>query len=82
MLEWAAIGSTCSTVDKHSRLIGATPEQPIAFLCKAIKTMSQSPPSLIATGGLADCPEAILRLRPERYVSRHVEQRTYKSLTT
>jgi transposase, IS6 family len=52
------------------------------FLCKAIKTTSQSPPSSITIGGLADCPEALLRLRPERYVSRHVEQRTYKNLTT
>jgi IS6 family transposase len=73
-------------VDKHGQLIdfmlssrrdtGAA----YRFLRKALKTMSDWPPSSITTDKLASYPKAIRRLQSEGMLSRDVEHRTSKYL--
>src|SRR5215210_5683144 len=73
-------------VDKHGRLIvsmlagrrdsGAA----YRFLRKAVRTMSDYPPSSITTDKLASYPKAIRRLQSEGRLAHHVEHRTSKYL--
>ncbi|WP_246215664.1 IS6 family transposase [Microvirga makkahensis] len=73
-------------VDKHGHLIefmlsdrrntGAA----YRFLRKALKTMSDYPPSSITTDKLASCPRAIRRLKREGHLAHPVEHRTSKYL--
>jgi transposase, IS6 family len=50
------------------------------FLRKALKTMSDYPPSSITTAKLASYPKAIRRLRREGHLAHSVEHRTSKYL--
>ena len=50
------------------------------FLRKALKTMSDHPPSSITTDKLASYPKAIRRLQDEGLLSKNVEHRTSKYL--
>src|SRR4051794_265708 len=50
------------------------------FLRKALKTMSDYPPSSITTDKLASYPKAIRRLQDEGLLSKDVEHRTSKYL--
>ena len=73
-------------VDKHGRLIGfmlsdrRTANAAYRFLRKALKTMSDYPPSSITTDILASYPKAIRRLQGEGLLSKDVEHRTSKYL--
>src|SRR5687768_13838602 len=50
------------------------------FLRKALKMMSDYPPSSITTDKLASYPKAIRRLQREGHLAHHVEHRTSKYL--
>jgi transposase, IS6 family len=50
------------------------------FLCKALKTMGDYPPSSITSDKLASYPKAIRRLRREGFLPKEVEHRTSKYL--
>jgi transposase-like protein len=75
-------------VDKHGQLIdfmlsdrrntGAA----YRFLRKALKTVSDHPPSSITTDKLASYPKAIQRLQKEALLSKDVEHRTSKYLNS
>ncbi|MBL0407866.1 IS6 family transposase, partial [Microvirga aerilata] len=73
-------------VDKHGRLIAfmlsdhRTTNAAYRFLRKALKTMSDYPPSSITTDKLASYPKAIRRLQGEGLLSRDVEHCTSKYL--
>ena len=73
-------------VDKHGRLIAfmlsdrRNTNAAYRFLRKAIKAMSNYPPSSITTDKLASYPKAILRLQNEGLLSKDVVHRTSKYL--
>jgi IS6 family transposase len=73
-------------VDKHGRLIASMlPDRrntnaAYRFLRKAIKAMSDYPPSSITTDKLASYPKAILRLQNEGLLPNDVVHRTSKYL--
>ena len=73
-------------VDKHGRLIAfmlsdrRNTNAAYRFLRKALKTMSDYPPSSITTDKLASYPKAILRLQNEGLLSKDVKHRTSKYL--
>jgi transposase-like protein len=73
-------------VDKHGQLIAfmlsdrRDTNAAYRFLRKAIKAMSNYPPSSITTDKLASYPKAILRLQNEGLLSKDVEHRTSKYL--
>jgi transposase-like protein len=73
-------------VDKHGQLIAfmlsdrRTTNAAYRFLRKALKTMSDYPPSSITTDKLASYPKAIRRLQGEGLLSKDVEHRTSKYL--
>jgi transposase, IS6 family len=73
-------------VDKHGRLIAfmlsdrRNTNAAYRFLRKALKTMSDYPPSSITTDKLASYPRAILRLQSEGLLSKNVKHRTSKYL--
>jgi IS6 family transposase len=50
------------------------------FLSKALRTMSDYPPSSITTDKLASYPDAIRRLQKNGHLARYVEHRTSKYL--
>jgi transposase-like protein len=72
--------------DKHGQLIDfmlsdrRNTRAAYRFLRKALKTMSECPPSSITTDKLASYPRAICRLKREGYLAHHVEHRTSKYL--
>ena len=74
-------------VDKHGRLIAfmlsdrRNPNTAYCFLRKALRTVSDYPPSSITTDKLASYPKAIRRLQNEGLLSKAVEHRTSKYLT-
>jgi transposase-like protein len=74
-------------VDKHGQLITSmlpdrrTTNAAYLFLRKALKTVSDYPPSSITTNKLASYPKAIRRLQGEGLLSKDVEHRTSKYLT-
>jgi transposase, IS6 family len=73
-------------VDKHGQLIDfmladrRNTRAAYCFLRKALKTMSDYPPSSITTAKLASYPKAIRRLRREGHLAHSVEHRTSKYL--
>ena len=73
-------------VDKHGRLIASMLSgrrdtgAAYRFLRKALRSMSDYPPSSITTDKLASYPKAILRLQNEGLLSKDVEHRTSKYL--
>jgi transposase, IS6 family len=73
-------------VDKHGQLIDfmladrRNTRAAYRFLRKALKTMSDYPPSSITTDKLASYPKAIRRLRREGHLAHSVEHRTSKYL--
>jgi transposase-like protein len=73
-------------IDKHGQLIDfmlsdrRNTRATYRFLRKALKTMSDCPPSSIATDKLASYPKAIRRLQREGHLALHVEHRTSKYL--
>src|SRR3954451_15598801 len=73
-------------VDKHGQFIGSmlserrTTNAAYRFLRKALKTMSDHPPSSITTDKLTSYPKAMLRLRREGHLAHSVEHRTSKYL--
>lgn len=73
-------------VDKHGQLIDfmladrRNTRAAYRFLRKALKTMSDSPPSSITTDKLASYPKAIRRLQREGHSAHSVEHRTSKYL--
>ena len=73
-------------VDKHGRLIAfmltdrRNTKAAYRFLRKAVKAMSNYPPSSITTDKLASYPKAILRLQNEGLLSKDVKHRTSKYL--
>jgi transposase-like protein len=73
-------------VDKHGQLIDfmlsdrRNTSAAHRFLRKAVKTMSDYPPSSITTDKLASYPRAIRRLRREGHLPDDVEHRTSKYL--
>jgi transposase-like protein len=73
-------------VDKHGQLIDfmladrRSTRAAYRFLRKALKTMSDCPPSSITTDKLASYPKAIRRLQKEGLLSKNVEHRTSKYL--
>ena len=73
-------------VDKHGRLIASMLSDrrdtgaAYRFLRKALKVMSDYPPSSITTDKLASYPKAIRRLQNEGLLSKDVEHRTSKYL--
>ncbi|ANY82601.1 hypothetical protein BB934_30475 (plasmid) [Microvirga ossetica] len=73
-------------VDKHGRLIASMLSHrrdtgaAYRFLRKALRTMSDCPPSSITTDKLASYPKAIRRLQKEDLLSKNVEHRTSKYL--
>src|SRR4051794_27021531 len=73
-------------VDKNGRLIAfmlsdrRNTNTAYRFLRKALKTMSDYPPSSITTDKLASYPKAIRRLQGEGLLSKDVEHRTSKYL--
>jgi transposase, IS6 family len=73
-------------VDKHSRLITfmlserRDTEAAYRFLRKALRMVSDYPPSSITTDKLASYPKAIRRLQSEGLLLKHVEHRTSKYL--
>jgi transposase-like protein len=74
-------------VDKHGQLITSmlpdrrTTNAAFLFLRKALKTVSDYPPSSITTNKLASYPKAIRRLQGEGLLSKDVEHCTSKDLT-
>src|SRR4029453_10890656 len=73
-------------VDKNGRLIASMLSgrrdtgAAYRFLRKALRTVSDYPPSSITTDKLASYPTAIRRLQKEGLLSKHVEHRTSKYL--
>jgi transposase, IS6 family len=73
-------------VDKHGQLIDfmlldcRNTRAAYRFLRKAVKTMSDYPPSSITTDKLASYPKAIWRLQREGLLSKDVDHRTSKYL--
>ena len=73
-------------VDKHGRLIASMLSHrrdtgaAYRFLRKALRTMSDCPPSSITTDKLASYPKAIRRLQKEDLLSKNVEHRKSKYL--
>jgi transposase-like protein len=73
-------------VDKHGQLIDfmlsdrRNARAAYRFLRKALKTVSDYPPSSITTDKLASYPKAIRRLQSEGLLSKDVEHRTSKYL--
>jgi transposase, IS6 family len=73
-------------VDKHGQLIDfmladrRNTRAAYRFLRKALKTMSDYPPSSITTDKLASYPKAIRRLQREGHLAYSVEHRTSKYL--
>ena len=73
-------------VDKHGQLIDfmlsdrRNTKAAYRFLRKALRTMSNFPPSFITTDKLASYPKAIQRLQKEGLLSTNVEHRTSKYL--
>ena len=73
-------------VDKHGRLIASMlagrrdTGAAYRFLRKALRAMSDYPPSSITTDKLASYPKAIRRLQNEGLLSKDVEHRTSKYL--
>ena len=73
-------------VDKHGQLIDFMLSErrdtgaAYRFLRKALRTVSDYPPSSITTDKLASYPKAIRRLQSEGLLSKHVEHRTSKYL--
>jgi transposase, IS6 family len=73
-------------VDKHGQFIASMLSDrrdtgaAYRFLRKALKTMSDHPPSSITTDKLASYPKAIRRLQDEGLLSKNVEHRTSKYL--
>jgi transposase, IS6 family len=73
-------------VDKHGQFIASMLSDrrdtgaAYRFLRKALKTMSNHPPSSITTDKLASYPKAIRRLQDEELLSKNVEHRTSKYL--
>jgi transposase, IS6 family len=73
-------------VDKHGQFIASKLSDrrdtgaAYRFLRKALKTMSDHPPSSITTDKLASYPKAIRRLQDEGLLSKNVEHRTSKYL--
>jgi len=73
-------------VDKHGQLIDfiladrRNTRAAFRFLRKALRTMSDYPPSSITTDKLACYPRAIRRLQKEGLLSKNVEHRTLKYL--
>ncbi|PVE22770.1 hypothetical protein DC522_19175 [Microvirga sp. KLBC 81] len=73
-------------VDKHGQLVDfmlsdrRNTKAAYRFLRKALKTMSDYPPSSITTDKLASYPKAIRRLQQESLLSENVEHRTSKYL--
>src|SRR5918993_295067 len=73
-------------VDKHGRLIASMlagrrdTGAAYRFLRKALKAVSDSPPSSITTDKLASYPKAIRRLQNEGLLSKDVEHRASKYL--
>jgi transposase-like protein len=73
-------------VDKHGQLIDLmlsdrrNTKAAYRFLRKAVKTMSNYPPSSITTDKLASYPKAIRRLQGEGLLSKDAEHRTSKYL--
>jgi transposase, IS6 family len=73
-------------VDKHGQLIDfmlsdrRNTKAAYRFLRKALRTMSDYPPSSVTTDKLASYPKAIRRLQKEGLLSKDVEHRTSKYL--
>src|SRR3954467_10700186 len=73
-------------IDKHGRLIASMLSgrrdtgAAYRFLRKALRAVSDSPPSSITTDKLASYPKAIRCLQKEGLLSKHVEHRTSKYL--
>jgi len=73
-------------VDKHGRLIASTLSNrrdagaTYRFLLKALRAVSDHPPSSITTDKLASYPKAIQRLQAEGLLPQDVEHRTSKYL--
>jgi transposase, IS6 family len=73
-------------VDKHGQFIASKLSDrrdtgaAYRFLRRALKTMSDHPPSSITTDKLASYPKVIQRLQNEGLLSKHVEHRTSKYL--
>ncbi|MBJ6128569.1 IS6 family transposase [Microvirga splendida] len=73
-------------VDKYGRLIALmlsdrrNTNAAYRFLRKALRTVSEYPPSSITTDKLASYPKAIQRLRKDGLLSNNVEHRTSKYL--
>jgi transposase, IS6 family len=73
-------------IEKHGRLIASMlsnsrdTEAAYRFLRKALKAVSDYPPSSITTDKLASYPKAIRRLQKEGLLSKDVEHRTSKYL--
>ncbi len=73
-------------IDKHGQLIDfmladrRNTRAAFRFLRKALKTVSDHPPSSITTDKLASYPKAIRRLHSEGLLSKDVERRTSKYL--
>jgi transposase-like protein len=73
-------------VDKHGRLIASMLSgrrdtgAAYRFLRKALRAVSDYPPSSITTDKLASHPKAILRLQNEGHLAHHVKHRTSKYL--
>jgi transposase, IS6 family len=73
-------------VDKHGRLIASMLSgrrdagAAYRFLRKALRAVSDSPPSSITTDKMASCPKAIRRLQDEGLLQQDVEHRTAKYL--
>jgi IS6 family transposase len=74
-------------VDKHGRLIASVLSSrrdtgaAYRFLRKALRAVSDDPPSSITTDKLASYPKAIRRLQNEGLLPKAVEHRTSKYLT-
>jgi len=73
-------------IDKHGQLIEfmlsehRNTRAAYRFLRKALKTMSECPPSTITTYKLASYPRAICRLKREGCLTHHVAHRTSEYL--
>jgi len=73
-------------IDKHGQFIDSMLSDrrdmgaAYRFLRKALKTMSDHPPSSITTDNMASYPKAIRRLQKEGLLSKNVEHRTSKYL--
>ena len=86
MSEWADAGGTCfeRSINTAGYRLHAVPWRDTGaayrFLRKALKTVSDYPPSSITTDKLASYPKAIRRLQNEGLLSKDVEHRTSKYL--